>query len=377
MTLTVTSALEGMSEQAQTLRKLAIAHRLVDLSDELSSVNENIAGMLSVVNDLQLCSKTLATEGYSDAWFDMVNEGNRFVALTNLEMPKFFGTDETRREACENAIWDTAKVWLAKAWEFLKKAFELLMTGIRKVLDFWKAPKAESFVIDKAYEALDKFKAANPETTIDVTVTVPDMQVVERYQSALAVLLDGIVKQSDPLGVGNGKYFGLLVKDNNTGSAQVDIMTQIVDIAVKSGIRPDMPQANGFTINSNGISFVSVDQIGNIVIDPSDRKTRAALRDAGRILDKAFLATHSILNRVISLAGSTMRAYADEYEAVKRNRELPSSVTTLKDKFERAKVFISVLHRCNMQYNAYRDAYRKFKNGLVDKCNELGVPFRI
>lgn len=369
MNLTVEKALESVSGQAKSMIKLAESVDRMDLVEEINAVQENLTGVLSVVSDLSVCKESLEANGYTEEWFAVVNEGNKFIALTNLEMPKFFGTAETKRVACEGAIIDTITVWLKKAWEFLKKLFELVMKGCRWLLQYWgatpKFAKARQVIDDIGkYLGVDKI----------VNVEIPDIFKVFKYADCLYGFCERLytLQDRDQRLTSKGVFFSFICAGEDTGTLQQDVMSSLVRIAQEAGIQTDRIDDTGFSIDSASIQFADIQSIPNITVNIADKSELASLSNNNGLILGLFDKIKDQVAILSNLLQKNERAMQDELTVVKTDTpDDQTRIRTAKARYERAKILLTTMQRCNGQYMQYNQAFRNYLMRLEQSIRSL------
>lgn len=358
MNLTVEKALESVHGQSKSMIRLAESVERMDLVEEIASVQENLTGILSVVEDLNMCQESLGVNGYTEEWFAMVNEGNKFVALTNLEMPKFFGTEETKRVACEGAIIDTVTVWLKKAWEFLKKLYELVMKGCRMLLQYWGVtPKVT--VVQRVFDNIGK----RLEEMQTFEVEIPDIFKVFKYSENLYVFCEKLYnKQDDDKRLTDkGIFFSFINAGEDTGTLQQDVMTRLVGVAQSVGVQTDSLDNTGFAIDSTGVKFVDVKSIPSITVNIADKKEFDQLVKNNSMVLALFDKIKNQVAILLNLLQKNERAMQDEWMSVKANTpDDAARIRTAQARYTRAKTLLATMQLCNGQYMNYNQAFRNY-----------------
>jgi len=133
----VASNLVGAYEQTEELRRLDAVTENAQLMGELTELSQKIQGCMHLIDELTLAKDSLKTAGYSTEWFDIINRDNNFMAVVDVEMPKFFGGDEAKQAACEGAIIDTIKKWAKAVWEWIKAFYVKIKKALVWIMGLW------------------------------------------------------------------------------------------------------------------------------------------------------------------------------------------------------------------------------------------------
>lgn len=362
MNLTVEKALESISGQSESMIRLAESVNRLDLIEEIAAVQENINGMLSVVGDLSACQESLELNGYSEEWFALVNEGNRFVALTNLEMPKFFGTSETKRVACEGAIIDTIAIWLKKAGEFLKKLFELVTKGCRALLQYWGATPTYP-TIKRVFDYIDKVTDGMQPKQAVISVEIPDIRLIHKYCANLFAFCQELYNKRTPDAQGNQDAFiSFISACGGTGTYLQDVMSQLGAIAQDIGIQTDRIVDVGFSIDANGMKFIDVSAVPPITVNIADAKELQELDDSNKAMLGLFDNIKKQISVLIFLLQKNQRLLQDYLTVLKANNNAndTNDIRTLQSQLSCIKILLETIQRCNVQYTQYNQAFRNY-----------------
>ena len=416
MNLTVTQALESLETQSQSYRRLATACSRLDLIEKINETSRQLTGALSMVDDLNQCLESLHTSGYSAEWFDIVNEGNRFVAVTNLELPKFFGTDATKEAACEASLDETITNWLRKTGEFIQKLFQWVIKGCRFVMETIfrssRQRKVSSFErsLGVAEQALDKVQQGYTDVKVNTeTGTVstnkstkpaskpasaPTEDTTQSEPSAATAPAHHIVKIVDlnRINMYLGKLFGFcqtvfMSQNNNSafGSGNVDlvakfwsddtigitqdnVLAKIAVILQEHGVSTDKLVEYGYTIDSSGIKFIDVAKIPEVDTDICDKDEIAKQMSfaksigivAGQVVKQMDLLT-KILQKALS-------ATQHKLQSVSNPNDSSAEYNAKRNGVARMQVVLQTIQACNSQY---LKLHQTFANSAARYENEV------
>ena len=131
-------------------------------SEAVAPAMNNVRMARSVIKDITTCMESLEANGYSDVWMDTVNADGNFMNFLNLTPADLIGSEAHKKDVCMQGLMDSLKEWAIKIWDFIVKAYEVIMGIIKK----------SGFINDKHVEEAKK--------SVDVVkgwiydVTIPD-----------------------------------------------------------------------------------------------------------------------------------------------------------------------------------------------------------
>lgn len=297
--------LTGVYEKSEELQRLEAVAAHNEVREDLQNLSVQIQGCMTLIDELTIAYESLHTAGYSTEWYDIINKDNNFMAVVDLDMPKFFGGDEAKQAACEGAIIDTIKKWAATVWDWIRKAYNKLREIIKWIIGLWVHERPKGDVV-ATFDKVTKMmaKSDNPKIRDAYRVCFEDMEVksptvllnyIESYD-ALADVLMTIAEKVDKSGVEDlykniddltnrgvldiDRRNQFLAAVHDTATKQIDINTGILNFITSvwslpaHKIRDKMPdkEHNGFafgTASGSGIiDFVRVfnedDKIPNV-----------------------------------------------------------------------------------------------------------------
>ena len=115
-------------------------------SEAVAPAMNNVRMARSVIKDITTCIESLEANGYSDVWMDTVNADGNFMNFLNLTPADLIGSDAHKKDVCMQGLMDSLKDWAVKIWEFIVKAYEVIMGLIKKA----------GFISDKHVEEAKK-----------------------------------------------------------------------------------------------------------------------------------------------------------------------------------------------------------------------------
>ena len=227
----VASNLVGVYEQTEEIRRLSAVTAYSEVRADLANLSQQISGCIHLIDELNLAYESMKSSGYSTEWMDIINKDNNFLAVVNVDMPKFFGGDEAKQTACEGAIIDTIKKWASVVWEWIKKAYNKLLEVLKWVMGLWvhnSRPKGE--VVETFDKVVGMMKDSdNPKVRDAFRFCFEDM--VMRSPTVLMNYLDSYDALSDVLET---------MVNEVTSSKVEDLYKQIDDMSNRGKIDVDM-----------------------------------------------------------------------------------------------------------------------------------------
>ena len=199
--------LTGVYEKSQELQRLEAVTEHAEVVEELQHLGTQIRGCIGLIDDLSVALESLHTSGYSTEWFDIINRDNNFLAVVDLDMPKFFGGDETKQAACEGAIIDTIKKWAKAIWEWIKSFYDKIKKALYWIKGLWISKNANKGELIRTWEEVQKL-CTSPEASEaaqaafkscfgDMYMSDPD--VVINYITHYEALVETVQEISDKL----------------------------------------------------------------------------------------------------------------------------------------------------------------------------------
>ena len=101
-------------------------------SEAVAPAMNNVRMAKSVIKDITTCIESLEANGYSDVWMDTVNADGNFMKFLNLTPADLIGSDAHKKDVCMQGLMDSLKDWAVKIWEFIVRAYEIIMGLIKK-----------------------------------------------------------------------------------------------------------------------------------------------------------------------------------------------------------------------------------------------------
>lgn len=128
-----------MKEGCETiagLESLLDAEARAEVTQERLALEQTIVNSMTMLTDLQHVEESLKVSGFSDDWFDMINQDGKFMQFVHMDVSKFNGKLADKEKACMEGIADTIREWLKAAWEAIKKFFAFIRDCIHKVWEW-------------------------------------------------------------------------------------------------------------------------------------------------------------------------------------------------------------------------------------------------
>lgn len=170
--------LTGVYEKSEELKRLDAVVEHGEVLEDLQVLSTKIKGCMALIDDLNLAYESLHSAGYSTEWFDIINKDNNFMAVVDLDMPKFFGGDETKQAACEGAIIETIKKWAKAVWEWIKSFFDKVRKALYWIKGLWVHQSSNSSAAIQTFDLV-----------CDMAKKSPNPQVAAAYKACFADLL--------------------------------------------------------------------------------------------------------------------------------------------------------------------------------------------
>lgn len=287
----VATKLQGICEQAGELQRLEALTKYQEVRDDLCNLQTQIKGCLQFLDELNLAYESLHSAGYSTEWMDIINKDNNFMAIVNVDMPRFFGGDEAKQAACEGAIIDTIKKWAATVWDWIKKAYDKLREILKWVMGLWVHQRPKGEVLQTFNKVTTMMaKSDNPKVRDAYRVCFEDMEIksptvllnyIESYD-ALADVLNDIVDEVEKSNVEDlwqtidemtnrgvmdiDQRNQFLVMLTDLATKQADINSSILNYITRKWINPAVKVRKGMPSKEhNGFMFGS--QAGSGIIE--------------------------------------------------------------------------------------------------------------
>ena len=173
--------LSGVCEKSAELQRLDAVMAHNEVREDLEMLNKQLKGCMGLIDELTIAHESLKAAGYSTEWFDIINKDNNFMAVVDLDMPKFFGGDETKQAACEGAILDTIKKWAKAVWEWIKSFFAKIKKALYWVKGLWvhegRAPSETMEAYAKVKELVKN--SSNPQVAASYKACFDDIETYD------------------------------------------------------------------------------------------------------------------------------------------------------------------------------------------------------
>lgn len=101
-------------------------------SEQMDPVMKQVRAAKGVIKDLSICIESLEANGYSEVWMDTVNAEGNFMDFISVTPADLIGSEAHKKDVCMQGLLDTMATWCAKIWEWIVKAYTMLMEYLRK-----------------------------------------------------------------------------------------------------------------------------------------------------------------------------------------------------------------------------------------------------
>ena len=189
--------LTGVYEKSEELQRLEAVAAHNEVCEELQQLSVQIKGCMSLLDDLNIAYESLHTAGYSTEWYDIINKDNNFMAVVDLDMPKFFGGDEAKQAACEGAIIETIKKWAKAVWGWITAFFEKVKKALYWIKGLWVHSSSGKGATIQTFNKVCEMaaKSDNPQVRAAYAVCfkdllMPDPDIVIKYLQGYKALVE-------------------------------------------------------------------------------------------------------------------------------------------------------------------------------------------
>lgn len=167
MNLSIRTSLSSINQRtSRLLNSLPDSDELkVQIAEAREQLAENVfmgKQLVATLEALDTIRGSLEANGYSDEWFNLVNEDGSFLENTNVELVNLLGTDEEKGVVCMEGLLATIGTLLKKIWDWIVDMFNRIVGFLSRLIRAWKG---DTHVIDKCIKTLQIVSSG--ETTED------------------------------------------------------------------------------------------------------------------------------------------------------------------------------------------------------------------
>lgn len=157
MNLSIRTSLSSINQRtSQLLNSLPDNDELkVQIAEAREQLAENVfmgKQLISTLEALDTIKGSLESNGYSDEWFNLVNEDGSFLENTNVELVNLLGTDEEKGVVCMEGLIATIGTVLKKIWDWIVDMFNKVVGFLSRLIRMWKS---DTHVVDKCIKTIE------------------------------------------------------------------------------------------------------------------------------------------------------------------------------------------------------------------------------
>lgn len=156
MNLSIRTSLSSINQRtSKLLNSLPDSDDLrVQIAEAREHIAENVfmgKQLVATLEALDTIRGSLEANGYSDEWFNLVNEDGSFLENTNVELINLLGTDEEKGVVCMEGLLATIGTVLKKIWDWIVDMFNKIVGFLSRLIRAWKG---DTHIIDKCIKTL-------------------------------------------------------------------------------------------------------------------------------------------------------------------------------------------------------------------------------
>ena len=156
MNLSIRTSLSSINQRtSQLLNSLPDCDELkVQIAEAREQLAENVLmgkQLVSTLEALDTIKGSLEANGYSDEWFNLVNEDGSFLENTNVELVNLLGTDEEKGAVCMEGLFATIGTILKKIWDWIVDMFNRIVGFLSRLIRAWRG---DTHIVDKCIKTL-------------------------------------------------------------------------------------------------------------------------------------------------------------------------------------------------------------------------------
>ena len=157
MNLSIKTSLSSINQRASTI--LNSLEYNDDLRTQIAEAREQLAAdmllgkeLVATLEALDTIKGSLEANGYSDEWFNLVNEDGSFLESTNVELVALLGTDEEKGTVCMEGLFAAIGTILKKIWDWIVDMFNKIVGFLSRLIRAWRG---DTHIVDKCIKTLE------------------------------------------------------------------------------------------------------------------------------------------------------------------------------------------------------------------------------
>lgn len=156
MNLSIRTSLSSINQRtSQLLNSLPDCDELkIQIAEAREQLAENVLmgkQLVATLEALDTIKGSLEANGYSDEWFNLVNEDGSFLENTNVELVNLLGTDEEKGAVCMEGLFATIGTILKKIWDWIVDMFNRIVGFLSRLIRAWRG---DTHIVDKCIKTL-------------------------------------------------------------------------------------------------------------------------------------------------------------------------------------------------------------------------------
>jgi hypothetical protein len=267
MNLTL-DAINTIKNGAAAMTREEFVAKHTDMLDQLHAVETLADGAMSMLHDLSVAKEACERCGVSKEWLDEFNADNRLFTLCNIEMPKFFGGEQDRKEVALEGIGETLWDWIKRAWEILRKIFAWIYRAIKMFLTFLVDDRRPELTgqLDQLKKLAQYMGTLYVETkynfrkeTYDVVTSDPRLLI--KLIAKLRIMISLLEGPDGKFRMDQFSKWDDDPSDVNTDNPASDVYTKLMELIFGQPFLKNDVRENGFYISSTGFQFYDAEKL--------------------------------------------------------------------------------------------------------------------
>lgn len=130
-----------------------------DLKIQIAEAREQLAEnmlmgkeLVATLEALDTIKGSLESNGFSDEWFNLVNEDGSFLESINVELVALLGTDEEKGVVCMEGLFAAIGTILKKIWDWIVDMFNRIVGFLSRLIRAWRG---DTHIVDKCIKTLE------------------------------------------------------------------------------------------------------------------------------------------------------------------------------------------------------------------------------
>lgn len=157
MNLSIKTSLSSINQRTnQLLNSLGDNDDLkIQIAEAREQLAENILlgkELIATLEAVDTIKGSLEANGYSDEWFNLVNENGSFLESINIELVSLLGTDEEKGVVCMEGLFSAIGTILKKIWDWIVDMFNRIAGFLSRLIRMWKS---DTHVVDKCIKTIE------------------------------------------------------------------------------------------------------------------------------------------------------------------------------------------------------------------------------